>query len=118
MVLHGTNDGKGIDPAIGKLPQLKQPPFSAWNSYKLVKKAQFQFDTDKFTDLDLPNEGKLRLKLDERTGSRFKISLAIVKGKVKHLAATVKANTGKIFFVAGPKYKGGILVLGIRVLPK
>ena len=35
VVLHGTNDGSGIDPKIGKMSELSKPPFSSYNSYKL-----------------------------------------------------------------------------------
>src|SRR5262245_6608569 len=36
IVLYATNDGTGIDPKIGKMPQLGKPPFSSYNSYKLL----------------------------------------------------------------------------------
>src|SRR5450432_3577635 len=36
ILLYGTNDGSGLDPKIGALPALAQPPLSAYNSYKLV----------------------------------------------------------------------------------
>src|SRR4051794_30970204 len=40
MVMHATqSDGGGsIDPGIGNMPQLKKPPFSAYNTYKLLDK--------------------------------------------------------------------------------
>ena len=40
MVLHATQDPKGghIDPQVAKMPQLTQPPFSAYNSYALLDK--------------------------------------------------------------------------------
>src|SRR5438132_8197850 len=40
MVLHAKQDPKGghIDPQVAKMPQLTQPPFSAYNSYTLLDK--------------------------------------------------------------------------------
>ena len=42
IVLHALNDGKGIDPKIGKMPQLRQPPFSSYSSSQLSDR-EFRF---------------------------------------------------------------------------
>src|SRR6185312_16504900 len=36
MVLHATNDNSGIDPKLGKIAALSKPPFSSYNSYRLL----------------------------------------------------------------------------------
>ena len=38
LLLHGTNNGTGIDPRLGKIPALGKPPFSAFNSYELLRR--------------------------------------------------------------------------------
>ena len=66
IVLHATNDGKGIDPSIGKLPQLKQPPFSSYDSYKLLAKKNLGLKVDEVAEASLPGDSKLKLKLLDR----------------------------------------------------
>jgi hypothetical protein len=69
--------------------------------------------------MKLPNEGKLSLKLNEGSGDKYDIQLSITKpGGKKFVDANVKAKKGEIFFVAGPKFRKGILVVGIRVQNK
>ena len=46
MVLHATNSGKGIDSAIGKMPELKKPPFSSYDSYALLSKTRLPLSKD------------------------------------------------------------------------
>ncbi|HHH11746.1 MAG TPA: hypothetical protein ENK23_06710 [Sorangium sp.] len=128
VVLHGTNDGKGIDPSIGKLPQLKQPPFSSYDSYQLLKRSELSLkDGGAAATLTLPDKGRFKLALSGVQASkkhgrktRYKLRASIVKadGKTFLPNMNVNARAGDIFFIAGQKYKGGILVLGIRVRPK
>ena len=40
LILHATNEKKGIDPRIGKLPELAKAPFSTYDSYELVDRAR------------------------------------------------------------------------------
>jgi len=120
VVLHALNDGKGIDPKIGKMPQLKQPPFSSYNSYRLLKRSKLSLTTAKAEALTLPNRGKLAIKLTKvqpgKRGGRYLINTRIDRpdGK-KFFSGDFKARPGKLFFVAGERYKKGILVLGISI---
>jgi hypothetical protein len=127
IVLHGTNSGEGIDPKIGELKQLKEPPFSAYDSYKLLERTNMPLELAKEAALKLPNEGKFTLKLQEilkpkkkDEAKRYVLEASIAKpdGKPFLPALTVNAQPNEIFFIAGQKYKKGILVLGIRVTPK
>jgi hypothetical protein len=123
LVLHGTNDGKGLDPKIGKLPQLQEPPFSAYNSYKLLKREDLDLEQGKASNVQLPNESKLGLKLEgveeAKKGKRYKLEASIEGAKGKAFLPGVKwsAAKGEFFFLAGQKHKEGILVLGIRIAP-
>lgn len=118
VVLHGTNDGKGIDPAIGDLPQLKQPPFSAYDSYKLLDRGSVKLDPS--GKMSLPDGGSLGLEVQAADGDRYTVVASITKkgGKKFLPGATVSAKRGEYFFLAGQKYKNGILVLGIRLVDK
>ena len=127
VVLHGTNSGEGIDPKLGDLKQLKEPPFSAYDSYQLLEKKSLPLELSKGSELKLPNDGTFKLALQEvlqpkkkDEPKRYLLEASISKpdGKSFLPAVTVKAQPNEIFFIAGQKYKKGILVLGIRVMPK
>jgi hypothetical protein len=120
IVLHATSSGKGIDKKIADKERkaLKKPPFSAYDSYELLEEEGIFFSKGKPAELELPNKGKLKLELNG-LGEKADLAITITKpNKKKFVAANVKAKVGKTFFVAGPRYKDGILVLGIRVKPK
>ena len=122
LVLHATNDAKGIDPAIGDLPQLKQPPFSSYDSYKLLERGKL--DLGPSGEMKLPDGGKLTLKLEKvqpgkKGESRYVVDAQVLKKNGdKFVSAQFNTRENVHFFVAGPPYEKGILVLGIRVASK
>jgi hypothetical protein len=119
LVLHATNSDAGIDPAIGPMPELSKPPFSAYRSYALLKKVRQPLEKGKPRTLTLPNDRVLRTELlDELPKEHVKISASINQpgGKTFLPLLEVKAQVGQAFIVAGQSYKGGILVLVVRVV--
>jgi hypothetical protein len=118
-VLHATNSDKGIDPRIGDMPELKKPPFSSYKSYELLQKVKLPLKKDAPKTLELPNKRVLQAKLiDMLPDDVVRISASINQpgGKTFLPLLEVKAKVGQAFIVAGQSYKGGILVLVIRVL--
>ncbi len=125
IVLHATNDKKGIDPKIGKLPELGKPPFSSYDSYKLLERFEVGLAKSQSEHRKLPDDGQLAVTLNEiaqpaKKGdpARFGVGVSILKpgGKTFLPGVTVSAKKGEIFFVAGQTYQQGILVIGIRIL--
>jgi hypothetical protein len=126
VILHATNDGTGIDPKIGKMPELEKPPFSAYNSYKLLERAKLGLGKGKATTTKLPNDSVLMVSLKDvippkkkGESKRFVIKASIQDpgGKEFLPLLEVNAKAGENFFVAGQKHKGGILVIGFKVAP-
>lgn len=126
VVLHATNDGKGIDPGIGKMPELGEPPFSAYNSYKLLERFELDLPKGEAKDHKLPDGGKLALKFKEATKGKKKedptkyvLTTTIEKPGGKEFLPNLDVNAlqGKYFFIAGQKYEKGILVIGLKVKP-
>ena len=126
IVLHGTNDGKGVDPTLpadvrGKL---EKPPFSSFNSYKLLEKHDLKLPKGEAKEKKLPDGGKMSLlfkevafgkKKDDPT--KFVLSATIEKADGKQFLPGLDVNTvkGDYFFIAGQKFNGGILVIGVKV---
>jgi|ERR1700722_19505326 hypothetical protein len=122
MVLHATMaPGPGsIDPAIGRMPQLQKPPFSVFNTYRLLDKKIIPLEVGKTGPYTLPNGRVLQVTFANPTlDKRFHIQVAINQpgghAYLKLLEVTAGAN--ETFFVAGQPYKGGVLVLGITLRP-
>ncbi len=122
MVMHATNEGKGIDPGIGDLPELKKPPFSSYDTYKLLEKPKLTLKKGKEQETKLPNDYKLFLTfkdvLAKNTGDQFSVGARIRKPKDENDFVSVGFTTpkGKLFFLAGPKHGKGILVLAIKIV--
>jgi hypothetical protein len=119
MVIHATNSGKGIDPRIGNMPELKKPPFSSYDSYELLSKTRLPLSKDEKT-MNLPNKRVLKTKLIEvlPDNEHVKMSASINQpgGKTFLPLLEVKAKANQTFIVAGSNHKGGILVLVFRVV--
>jgi hypothetical protein len=116
-VLHATNTGKGIDPRIGPMPELKKPPFSAYDTYVLLERTRLPLVKDNPKQLPLPNGRVLETALRERVSAdevRFSAAVTRPNGKEFLPLLEVKARIGQRFVVAGQSHKKGILVLVIR----
>ena len=127
MVLLATNSKKGIDPRIGDMPELKKPPFSAYDSYELLTeppplnasgKTRLELKKDDPKTMRLPNGRVLQTRLLEvlpKDNVRISASINQPGGKVLLPLLEVKAKVGEKFIVAGQSYRQGMLVLVIRV---
>ncbi len=121
MVLHATQTpGAGsIEPSIGNMPQLQQPPFSAWNTYRLLAKQSLTLQRGAPSSYTLPNGRILQITLEDITaGPRFKIAAAINQpggnnAYLKLLEVTAPPN--QTFFVAGQQFQGGVLIIGFTL---
>ena len=110
--------GGTIDPAIGKLPQLRKPPLSSYNTYHLLDKRTLSLQVGRSSTYTLVNGRVLQVSFVERTpGNGFRVKAAINqpggKAYLKLLELTVKAN--EPFFVAGQTFDGGSIILAITL---
>jgi len=122
MILHATQQpGAGsIDPSIGNMPQLKKPPFSAYNTYKLLDKQKYVIQSGTGVTQALVNGRALQVTLNElTTDGRYRVTASIDQpgGKTFLKLLEVTAAPKEPFFVAGQSYDKGILVIGITMTP-
>ncbi len=119
LILHATNEQKGIDSRIGPLPELGKAPFSNYDSYQLLERARLPLKKDAPQNLQLPKRRTLQVRLLEELGPdavRLSASINRPSGKEFLPLLEVKAHVGQAFIVAGQSHKKGILVLVIRVV--
>lgn len=117
LVVLGNTEGTGVDPALEKLEALRKPPFDSFPKKTLLKRVALQLGLGSEVELELPNGRKLRLLWTERTKEgRLRLKLSINKtGQRDYLPLmTVAAAPGDPFFIAGQKYEGGTLIIGVR----
>jgi hypothetical protein len=118
LILHATNEKKGIDPRIGKLPELAKAPFSNYDSYQLLDRVRLPLKKEEAV-LKLPNGRTLQVRLVDEPGPdsvRLSASINRPNGKEFLPLLEVKAHVGQAFIVAGQSHKKGILVLVIRIV--
>lgn len=120
MVIHATKgpDPGSYDPRIGDVSRLKEPPFNAFNTYRLLDKQTLDLEVGKNGAMKLPNGRSLQvayagLTADNRHDVSASISQADGASFLKLLR--VSASVGQTFFVAGQSYQGGNLVLAITL---
>jgi hypothetical protein len=119
LILHATNEKKGIDPRIGKLPELGKVPFSDYDSYQVLDRARLPLKKDEPQQLTLPNGRTFQVRfLDQPQQDSVRLSASINRPNGKEFLPLleVKAHVGQAFIVAGQSYRKGILVLVIRVV--
>lgn len=118
-VLHATNTKKGIDRRIGEMPELKKPPFSAYDSYALLQHVRLPLAKNQPKQLKLVNQRVLETKLlDILSKDQVRLAASINQpgGEDFLPLLEVKAQVGQAFIVAGQSHKNGILVLVIRIV--
>jgi hypothetical protein len=120
LVLHATTQpGQGsIDPRIGNMPQLRRPPFSAFNTYKMLARQSLTLAKGVPTRYTLVNGRVLQITLTNvLPGPRYEIAAAINQpgggAYINLLKVTTPPND--TFFVAGQQYHGGVIVIGFTL---
>lgn len=117
IVLAKEEDGT-IDPALRGESALRRPPFNSFRSMKVLEKAKIELDKGDPEQVDLPNNRKLRIELQQKLpDGRFRVKVSINRPDENDYLPllTVVASPGDPFFVAGQSYKGGTLVIGLRI---
>lgn len=112
LVVHATDNGQ-VDPQLVNLMQNFKR--AGYTGFDLMSTEKASLATGKETVISLPGERRLRVTVLERTATQAKVRLRIMKDGNKILDTTVSIPDGRYFMIAGPKYKGGALILPVRV---
>jgi hypothetical protein len=118
LVVLASEAGGTIDPSLSRLRALKHPPFNAFKSMKILSRQSVSLNPDEPVAIELPKKRWLVLTLTSRLADgRAKVQLSINKpNKQDYLPLlNVIISAGEPFFVAGQKFEGGTLVVGVRL---
>ncbi len=118
LVVLASEQKGAIAPELASIPALRKPPFSAFQSMRVLSRSGVELRVGHAVSVALPNGRRLELKLTERLDDgRSKVRLSINRPNQKDYLPLLEviASPGEPFFVAGQKHEGGTLVIGVRV---
>jgi hypothetical protein len=114
-LIHASNNvDAGIDPRIGKIPNI-----GSYKSYQLLSQSNMMIKKAP-TTTTLPNGRILQISLKDVKDKQYIIDTSINQpgGTAFLPLLEVRASTGVPVFIAGQSYRGGMLIIAIKILPK
>lgn len=117
LVVLASGEEGSVDESLSDIRALKHPPFNEYKTLKLLSRSKVQLPLDQAVEVPLPNGRMLVLRLVKKLpDGRAKVQVSISRPHRKEYLPLLEviASTGEPFFVAGQRYDGGTLVLGIR----
>ena len=117
LVILAKEDQGEIDPKLKPVRALQKPPFNGFKSMKVLSTSDVELTADQAATVALPNGRTLQIKLLARMpDGRNKVQVSINRPeKQDYLPLLTVIASGEPFFVAGQRYEGGTLVIGVRV---
>jgi len=106
-----------LDPKLAGMQALRKPPFDGYKSMTLLSTSPVTLNSQHASISDLPKGRKLMLRLlgSARDG-RHRVEVSINKpGKQDYLPLLTVLASKEPFFVAGQSFKGGTLIIGVRL---
>ena len=111
-VIHASNNSDaGIDPRIGKIPNL-----GSYKSYQLLSQSNMTIKKAP-TTTTLPNGRILQISLKDVKDKQYIIDTSINQpgGTAFLPLLEVRASVGVPVFIAGQSYQGGMLIIAIKI---
>ena len=111
-VIHASNEGKKFDPRLEDLRKfLRHHKFTA---FKQVIDDTIPVEVDQTKGIGLLSGKNLNVTLKKLEREKATIRLLLLGKTGQILDTTVAAGPHKLFFLAGPRYDGGILFVAIE----
>lgn len=116
-VIHGLHQGDGIDERLSRYrANLERAPFSAWQTFRLLNQTELNIALHATGRFTLPNgkAGALSYIGHVQTAEgkhRLKLRLEVGEAPRKQLSTLFTLDEGGVFFDAGQRFQGGLLVL-------
>ena len=111
-LIHASNNtDAGIDPRIGKIPNL-----GSYKSYQLLSQSNMTIKKAP-TTTTLPNGRILQISLKDVKDKQYIIDTSINQpgGTAFLPLLEVRASVGVPVFIAGQSYQGGMLIIAIKI---
>lgn len=109
-VVHATKDGNRTDPALANIQGSLQKVFGGYTSFKQLDKAELPLTLQTGGEVKLPNGKTAAFAYKGAKGRQHQVKLTIPESKVN---VDLRAPARKMFYQAGMKHAGGILILAL-----
>lgn len=111
MVVHAKEGDAYVDPKLAKLE--KHLEFLRYDNFTVLDTQRSPVVSGKATSFAIEGGRKVTINLLEKNDKEVRLRVQMFKEGKKLVDTTVRVKRGSTFVVAGPKYKGGILLLPI-----
>ncbi len=118
LVVLASEQGGVIDANLAQEPALRQPPFNAYRSMRVLERRPITLPVGRPAAVGLPNGRRVQVTFVQRLpNGRLQVHVSINRpDKNDYLqGVTVETSAGVPFFIAGQAFQGGTLVIGVRV---
>lgn len=109
-IVHAKKTGTETDPALSNIQASLQKVFGGYTSFKQLDKAELALTLEKGGSVALPNGKTAEFAYKGPTGRQHQLKLTIPQSKVN---VDLRAPARKMFYQAGMKHDGGILILAL-----
>ncbi len=114
LTIEASNSGQGVDPALmAHMSIFKKPPFSSFNTFRLVHKKSYELTLGAPAGLEMPKPLAGSLTFNKLVEGRLDLTLSITRPTGSPILISGKANPGSPFFAAGLKSSRGRWVFGV-----
>jgi len=108
QVILASNGGGGMDGALSGISSQLRSRFGQYSDFRLMGNHTMSINQGSAQSLGLPNGETMTISFLGMSGSSYRIQVSLPGG-----GTTVTAPAGGIFFVAGPRYQSGIIIVAI-----
>ncbi len=109
-VVHAKKAGDQTDPALANIQGSLQKVFGGYTAFKQLDKAELPLTASKGGEVKLPNGKTAAFAYTGKKGAQHQLKLTIPESNVN---VDLRAPARKMFYQAGMKHDGGILILAL-----
>jgi hypothetical protein len=114
LTIEASSGGQGVDAALAAHAAiLQKPPFSAFNTFRLLKRQTYDLVLGTPVVLSLPQALGGSLLYNRMEEGRFNLTLTIDRQGGAPVTINSKASPGRPFFAAGFQTGTGTLIFGV-----
>lgn len=107
-VVLANNNGGGVDSALASIASPLRSRFGQYGSFRQISSHSLSIGDGGTQSIGLPNGQTVQIGFQGMSGGSYRLEVRLPGG-----GTTVTAPPGGIFFVAGPRWEDGILIVAI-----
>lgn len=110
QAIHATSTGNQMDGSLSSIASQLRSRFGQYSSFTQLSDNRLSLSAGQSRSVELPNGQTLQVTFQGMSGSSYRLNVSLPGG-----GGTVTIGRGGVFFVAGPSYQGGLLIVAVRI---